>query len=68
MSITHSPQIAAKADKHYFVHKNDKADRTVTAVKELNQEERIIEIAKMLSGNPPSSAAIENAKELMTHI
>ncbi|MDF1695143.1 MAG: DNA repair protein RecN [Saprospiraceae bacterium] len=66
LSITHSPQIAAKADKHYFVHKNDRADRTVTAVKELDQEGRITEIAKMLSGNPPSTAAIENAKELMT--
>lgn len=65
LSITHSPQIAGKADKHYFVHKNDKENRTVTAVKELDREGRIIEIAKMLSGNPPSAAAIENAKELM---
>ncbi len=66
LSITHSPQIAGKADKHYFVHKNDKEDRTVTAVKELDEESRVIEIAKMLSGNPPSSAAIENAKELIS--
>lgn len=66
LSITHSPQIAGKADKHYFVHKNDKENRTVTAVKELDKEGRIIEIAKMLSGNPPSAAAIENAKELMS--
>lgn len=66
LSITHSPQIAGKADKHYFVHKNDKENRTVTAVKELDKEGRIIEIAKMLSGNPPSLAAIENAKELMS--
>jgi len=66
LSITHSPQIAGKADKHYFVHKNDKAERTVTAVKELDTEGRIQELAKMLSGNPPSTAAIENAKELMS--
>ena len=66
LSITHSPQIAGKADKHYFVHKNDKENRTVTAVKELDKEGRITEIAKMLSGNPPSTAAIENAKELMS--
>ncbi len=66
LSITHSPQIAGKADKHYFVHKNDKENRTVTAVRELNNETRIMEIAKMLSGNPPSAAAIENAKELMS--
>ena len=65
LSITHSPQIAGKADKHYFVHKNDKESRTVTAVRELDNESRVIEIAKMLSGNPPSAAAIENAKELM---
>ncbi|MCF6238822.1 MAG: hypothetical protein L3J79_08440 [Candidatus Marinimicrobia bacterium] len=64
LSITHSPQIAGKADKHYYVHKNDKEDRTVTVVKELDKESRIIEIAKMLSGNPPSAAAIENAKAL----
>lgn len=66
LSITHSPQVAAKADKHYFVHKNEKENRTVTAVKELDKEGRVIEIAKMLSGNPPSTAAIENAKELMS--
>jgi len=65
ISITHSPQIAAKADRHFFVHKNDREDRTVTAVKELDKEGRITEIAKMLSGNPPSEAAIANAKELM---
>lgn len=65
MSITHSPQIAAKADRHFFVHKNDKPDRTVTAIKELDRAGRITEIAKMLSGNPPSEAAIANAKELM---
>ncbi len=65
LSITHSPQIAAKADRHFFVHKNDREDRTVTAIKELDTEGRITEIAKMLSGNPPSLAAIENAKELM---
>lgn len=65
LSITHSPQIAAKADRHFFVHKNDREDRTVTAVRELDQQGRLTEIATMLSGNPPSAAAIENAKELM---
>lgn len=65
MSITHSPQIAAKADRHFFVHKEDRTDRTVTAIRELDKEGRINEIAKMLSGNPPSAAAVENAKELM---
>lgn len=65
ISITHSPQIAAKADSHYFVYKEDKPDRTVTGVRQLDEEAKVMEIAKMLSGNPPSKAAIANAKELL---
>ncbi len=65
ISITHSPQIAAKAHYHYFVHKSVLSDRTITAVKRLDEEERIIEIAKMLSGDPPSDYAKANAKELL---
>ena len=63
--ITHSPQVAARADKHYFVYKTHKEDRTVTSVKPLSSDERMRSIAVMLSQNPPSSAAIENAKDLM---
>ena len=63
--ITHSPQVAARAEKHYFVYKNHKEDRTVTNVKSLNSEERVRSIAVMLSQNPPSAAAMENAKDLM---
>lgn len=66
VSITHSPQIASKADAHYFVHKRIKADRTVTAVRELTQDERIRAIATMLSQNPPSAAALENARDLLS--
>ena len=65
ISITHSPQVASRAIKHFFVHKEDKKDRTVTHVKVLNDDERVIEIAKMLSGNPPTTFALENAKELI---
>lgn len=65
MSITHSPQIAAKANHHYFVYKQETDTRTITNIKLLSEEDRIIEIAKMLSGNPPSNAAIENAKGLI---
>ncbi len=65
VSITHTPQIAVKADAHYFVYKNNKADRTVTSVKLLSSDERIRAVATMLSGSPPSSSAIENAKELL---
>lgn len=65
ISITHSPQIAAKADSHYFVYKEDRPERTVTGVRALDKEARTMEIAKMLSGNPPSDAAVANAKELL---
>ncbi len=65
ISITHSPQISAKADTHYFVYKEDQKDRTVTQVRKLSKKERVSEIAKMLSGNPPSAAAIANARELI---
>lgn len=63
--ITHSPQVAAKAHKHYFVYKTLRDDRTYTSVRPLNLEERIRSIAVMLSQNPPSNSAIENAKELI---
>jgi DNA repair protein RecN (Recombination protein N) len=63
--ITHSPQVASKADKHYFVYKTHKEDRTYTSVRPLSNEERVRSIAVMLSQNPPSASAMENAKELM---
>ncbi len=65
MSITHSPQIAAKANHHYFVYKQETDKRTITNIKLLTAKDRIVEIAKMLSGNPPSKAAVANAKELI---
>ncbi len=65
ITITHSPQIAAKANKHYFVRKKVEGNKTSTFVSQLNAEERILEIAKMLSGNPPSEVAKENARELL---
>ncbi len=65
ISITHSPQIAAKANVHYFVHKKVVANRTTASVKELSMDDRILEIAKMLSGNPPTEFAQQNARELL---
>ncbi|MFK8103689.1 MAG: DNA repair protein RecN [Saprospiraceae bacterium] len=65
VSITHTPQIAVKADTHYFVYKKTEKDRTITRVKLLGEEDRIKAIATMLSGSPPSNSAIENAKELL---
>jgi DNA repair protein RecN (Recombination protein N) len=63
--ITHQPQIAGKATAHYFVYKEIKNDAVKTNIKLLNNDERIITIAKMLSGEKPTAAALENAKEMM---
>lgn len=67
ISITHSPQVASKADKHYFAYKSIKDEKTITRVKALQDEERITSIATMLSQDPPSSSAMENARELLKH-
>jgi len=63
--ITHSPQVASKADAHYFVYKRVEGQRTKTKVRALDNGERVRAIATMLSTNPPSDSAIENAKELL---
>ncbi len=65
ISITHLPQIACKGKNHLFVYKHDTAEKTVSEIKALNKEERIVEIAKMLSTGKPSAAALKNAEELM---
>lgn len=65
VSITHSPQVAVKADNHYFVFKKVKDDKTVTSVRLLTPDERVRAIATMLSGSPPSESALKNAKELL---
>lgn len=63
--ITHQAQIAAKAFTHFFVYKELKGDHVKTSVKLLNSEERIHAIATMLSGEKPTAAAVENAREMM---
>lgn len=63
--ITHSPQVAARADEHFFVYKKEEEQRTSTKVRQLQTEERIRAIATMLSQNPPSDSALENARELI---
>ena len=65
ISITHTPQIAARADAHYFVYKKIADNRTITNIRLLEPEDRIRSIAVMLSGNPPSVAALETARELV---
>jgi DNA repair protein RecN (Recombination protein N) len=63
--ITHSPQIAAQAGHHLQVYKSVRKGKTIAHVRILPLEERITEIAKMLSGDPPTQAAILNAKTLI---
>jgi len=65
IAITHQPQIAAKANAHYFVYKQIIKDTIQTSVRLLNEDERIVAIAQMLSGEKPTAAALENAKEMM---
>ena len=65
IAITHQPQIAAKADAHYFVFKQIVQDTIQTSVRLLNADERIIAVAQMLSGEKPTAAALANAKEMM---
>ena len=67
VNITHLPQVASKGDSHYFVYKQDNEKATYTHIKLLNQEERILEIARMLSGEELTDAAIRNARELMSN-
>ncbi len=64
-TITHLPQIAAKGDTHFKVFKEDKNNTTITQLNMLNQDERIVEIAQMLSGKDMTDSAIEHAKQLL---
>ncbi|MBO9683688.1 MAG: DNA repair protein RecN [Flavisolibacter sp.] len=63
--ITHQPQIAGKADAHFLVYKAVKNDAVTTGVRLLDTDERIVAIAKMLSGEKPTAAAMENAREMV---
>ena len=65
VTITHLPQVAAKGDNHFKVYKQDTVDSTHTSVRRLESDERVMEIAAMLSGDKVSEAAIDNAKILL---
>ena len=65
VTITHLPQIAANAESHYFVYKDEHAGRAVSKIKSLAHEERLHEIAMMIGGEQPSEAAYGSAKELI---
>lgn len=63
--ITHQPQIAGKANAHYFVYKEIKGEAVKTNIRLLSKDERITAIAQMLSGEKPTAAALENAREMV---
>jgi DNA repair protein RecN (Recombination protein N) len=65
IAITHQPQIAARAHAHYFVYKASKGNKITTGIRLLDKDERITTIAQMLSGEKPTAAALENAKEMV---
>lgn len=65
ITITHLPQIAGKGKSHYFVYKDDEGATTYTRIKQLDKQERVVEIAKMLSGDNPGESALQNARELL---
>ena len=66
IAITHLPQIAGKGSSHFVVYKTDTKSATLTGMKMLTPEERVNEIARMLSGQKLTGAAIEHAKDLLS--
>ena len=66
VAITHLPQIAARATQHLKVYKEAVADTTVSRIRQLDAESRVAELAVMLSSDPPTAAALQTAKELMS--
>ena len=66
IAISHLPQIAAKADTHYMVYKDEKAAPPASMIRKLESAGRVEEIAKMIGGAKPSAVALENARELIS--
>ncbi len=65
IAISHLPQIAAKANRHYYVYKDSDEAKAVSKIRLLTEDERVEEIAKMITGDKPSQSAITSARELM---
>lgn len=65
LAITHLPQVAAKGNTHFKVYKTDSEERTVSHVRMLDKEERVRELAGMLSGSSVNEAALLNARTLL---
>jgi DNA repair protein RecN (Recombination protein N) len=68
ITITHLPQVAAAGNQHFLVYKSHLEDKSVTNIKSLDESNTVLEIAKMLSGDRPTEAALENAKNLIKGI
>ena len=65
INITHLPQVAGKGEHHYLVYKAEKDGGERTGIRLLENEERVLEVARMLSGEELTEAAISNARELL---
>jgi DNA repair protein RecN (Recombination protein N) len=65
INITHLPQVASRGSRHFHVYKDDTDNSTFTRVKLLSHEERILEVARLLSGSEVTETAIKNARELL---
>lgn len=65
INITHLPQVAARGYRHYHVYKDDTGDSTITRVKRLSDDERILEVARLLSGSEITDSSLNNARELI---
>ena len=65
INITHLPQVAAHGTMHYYVYKEDEEESTITYIKLLDKKERLMEVARLLSGNEITKASLENARELI---
>src|SRR5690606_11907818 len=65
LSITHLPQIASRGQAHFKVYKQDDTDKTSTHIVLLDKEEKVMEVAQMLSGAQPGEAALKHARELI---
>ncbi len=65
VNITHLPQVASRGKRHYHVYKDETDDSTITRVKLLSADERIVEVARLLSGSQITETALKNAKDLI---
>jgi len=65
IAITHLPQVAARGTEHFLVYKEDSSNASYTRIRKLTEEERVVEIAKMVSGEELTAAALSNARELL---